>query len=83
MFSITDGDGKALYFFQESISPAAQQNSFWRSSSIPFIRFSVVNLGAGAVPTTVSRRHLFGVDEFVTKPGPSRPNLRRLRTGGR
>jgi hypothetical protein len=82
IFTVTDGEWRAYYFFQEQISPAAQQHFALALQGGPFIHSSASNLGAGVLPTTVYPSTPLQVDEFALRPGPSQARLRRLDRGG-
>lgn len=79
LFSISDGEWRAVYSFQESISPQAQRN--FGMVGAPLIRETWHELGAGVMPSTVTPASPRRVDEFALRPGPARANLRRLDRG--
>ncbi len=80
-FTISDGEWRAIYQFEESISPAAQRNLRLAKSDTPFFRQTVYGFGSSLFPSIVTPASPLRVDEFALRPGPARANLRRLDRG--
>ncbi|RIK80099.1 MAG: hypothetical protein DCC68_11685 [Planctomycetota bacterium] len=80
-FSISDGEWKAFYVFEESISPVAQRNFGLARANTPLFRMSLRDVGLGALPSVVRPSTPRRVDDFVLRPGPARANLRRFDRG--